>query len=80
MEHKKYFSFPSTLSYYRFFVSNWVYKRPKAFSHAKNMKESEGGLQNTVRPPVGPGQNLGGGPRGKAPGSSAYLGFENLIL
>ena len=39
------------------------------------MKKSAGGLQSTVSPAVGPGQNLGGGTRGKAPGSSAYLGF-----
>ena len=44
------------------------------------MKKSAGGLQSTVNPPVGPGQSPGGGPRGKALGSSAYLGFENLLL
>ena len=31
---------------------------------------SAGGLGGTVSPPVGPGQSLGGGPGGKAPGSS----------
>ena len=72
--------FPSTLSYHCFYVPNWVCKRPGAFSHDEDMKKSAGGLESTVSPPVDPGQSLGGGPRGEAPGSSAYLGFENLIL
>ena len=72
--------FLSTLSYHHFCVSNWVCKRPKAFSHAEDMKELAGGLQSTVSPPVGPGQSPGEGPRSEAPGSSVYLGFENLLL
>ena len=52
----------------------------KAFSSTKDMKKSAGGVQRAVRPPVGPGLNPGGGQRGKAAGSSAYLGFENLLL
>ena len=36
------------------------------------MKKSTGGLQSTVKSSVGPGQSLDGGPRGEAPGSSAY--------
>ena len=45
------------------------------------MKKSAGGLQSSVSPPVGPGQSPdGGGPGGKALGSSVYLGFENLSL
>ena len=72
--------FPSTLSYHCFCVPNWVCRRPKAFSHAKDMKKSSGVLQNAVGPPVGPGQSLGGGPRGEVPGSSAYLAFENLLF
>ena len=57
-----------------------VCKSPKVFSHAEDTKKSEGGLQNTVSPPAGLGQSLGGGPRGEAQGSSAYLTFENLLL
>ena len=55
-----------------------VCKRLKAFSHTKNMKKSAGGLQSAVSPPVGPGKSPGGGLRGDALGSSAYLGFENF--
>ena len=44
------------------------------------MKKSAGGVQNAVSLPVCPRKSTGGGPRGKAPGSSAYLGFENLSL
>ena len=72
--------FSKHLSYHCFCVPNWVCKRPKAFSHAEDMKKSAGALQSTASPPVGPGQSPDGGPRGKAPGSSAYLGFENLLL
>ena len=71
---------PSTLSYHRFYVPNWVYKRLKAFSCAKDMKKSVGGLQRAVSLPVGPRQSSGGGTRGETPGNSAYLGFENLLL
>ena len=52
----------------------------KAFSHAEGTKKSAGGLQSAISPPVGPGQSPDGGSRGEAPGSSAYLGFENLLL
>ena len=44
------------------------------------MKKSTGGLQSAVSPPVDPGQSPGEGPRGEAPGSSVYLGFEHLLL
>ena len=71
--------FRSTLSYHRFCVPNWVCKRLKAFSHAEEMK-SAGDLQSAVSLPVGPGQSPGRGQRGKTLGSSAYLGFENLLL
>ena len=70
--------FPSTLSYHHFCVPNWVYKRPKAFSYAKDMKKSAGGLQGTVSPPVDPAGGRGAA-RGETPGSSVYLGFENLL-
>ena len=63
-----------------FCASNWVCKRPEAFSYAEDMKKSAGGLQSTVSSSVGPGQNLGVGPRDEAPQSSVYLGFENLFL
>ena len=53
--------FPSTLTYHCFYVSNWVCKRPKAFSHAEDLKKSAGGLQSTASPPVGPGQSPSGG-------------------
>ena len=43
--------FPSTLSYHRFCVPNWVCKRPGAFSHDEDMKKSAVGLQGTVSPP-----------------------------
>ena len=72
--------FPSTLSYHRFCVPNWVCKRLKAFSHAEDMKKSTGGLQSAVNPPVSQGQSPGGGPRGKALRGSVYLGLENLLL
>ena len=72
--------FPSTLSYHRFCVPNSVCKRAKAFSHAEDIKKSVRGLQSTVSPPVGPGQSPGWGPRNKVPGSSVYLGFENISL
>ena len=72
--------FPSTFSYHRFCVPNWLCKSPKAFSHAEDMKKSAEGLQSTVSPPVGPGQSPGGRPTDETPGSSAYLGFENLLL
>ena len=49
-------------------------------SHAEDMKKSAGGLQSTVSPSLGPGQTLGGGPRGEPSRSSAYLGFENPLL
>ena len=52
----------------------------KAFSHAKDMKKSAGGLQSTVSSPIGPRQSPGGGPRDQAPGSSADLDFENPLL
>ena len=52
----------------------------KAFSYIEDMKNSVGGLQSAVSPPGGPGQSLVGGPRGEAPGTSVYLGFENLLL
>ena len=52
----------------------------KAFSHAKDMKKLARGLQSAVSSPVGPGQSPGWGPRGKAPRSSVYLVFENLLL
>ena len=55
-------------------------KRLKAFSHAEDMKKSAGGLQSAVSLPVGLGQSRDGGTRGEAPGSSGYLGFENLLL
>ena len=71
--------FPSTFSNHCFCVPNSFCTR-KAFSHAEDMMKSAGSLQSAVSPPVGPGQSPGGGPRGKAPGSSAYLGFENLLL
>ena len=58
----------------------WVCKRPKAFSHLEDMKKSAEGLQNAVSHPIGPGKSPDGGPRRKAPGSSAYLGFENLKI
>ena len=41
---------PSILSYHSFCVQNWVCKRPKAFSHAEDMKKSAGGLQSNVSP------------------------------
>ena len=44
------------------------------------MKKSAGDLQSAVSPPVGPGQSPGGGPNGEPPGSSASMGFENLLL
>ena len=44
------------------------------------MKKSAGGLQSAVSLPLSPGQSLGGGPGGKALGSSVYLDFENLVL
>ena len=68
--------FPSTVIP-PFCVPNWVCKWPKAFSHPK-----ESGRWSTkhFKPPIGPGQSPGWGPRSKAPGSSAYLGFENLLL
>ena len=44
------------------------------------MKKSAGGLQSAISPPIVTGQNPGGGPRGKALGSSAYFGFENLLF
>ena len=50
------------------------------FPHAEDMKKSAGGLQSTVSPPIGPEQSPGGGPRGEAPRSAAYLGFQNLLL
>ena len=62
------------------FVFQIECKRPKGFSHAEEMKKSAGGLQSAVRPPVGPGQSSGGGQRGEAPGRSAHLCFENLLL
>ena len=52
----------------------------KVFSHAKDMKKSSGGLESAVSPPVGPGQSPGGEPSSEAPRSSAYLGFENLLI
>ena len=58
----------------------YVSKRLKAFSCAKDMKKSVGGLQRAVSLPVGPRQSSGGGTRGETPGNSAYLGFENLLL
>ena len=70
--------FLSTWSYHRFYVPNQVCKRPKAFSHAKDMKKSAGGLQNAVSPLIIPRQSPGGGPRCKAPRSLVYLGFESL--
>ena len=53
---------------------------PKAFSHAKSTKNSAGGLHSAISPPIGPGQSPGWGPRGEATGSSAYFGFENILL
>ena len=50
------------------------------FLRAEGLKKSAGGLQSTVSPPVGPRQSPGGIPRGEVPGSSKYLGFENLLL
>ena len=38
-------------------------------------KKTAGGLGGTVSPPAGLGQRPGGGPRGKAPGSSVNLGI-----
>ena len=72
--------FLSTSWYHRFYVPNWVCKRAKAFSYTGDMKKSARGLQSMVSPPIGPGQSPGGVPRGKAPRSSTYLGFENLLL
>ena len=57
-----------------------VGKKPKAFSHAEDMKKSAEGLHSAVSLPIGPGQSPGGGSRDEAPGSSAYFGFENLLL
>ena len=42
--------------------------------------KSAGGLQSAISPQIGPGQSPGGGPRDKAPESSTYLDFENLLL
>ena len=52
----------------------------KALSHAEDIKKSVGGLESSVSPPVGPGQSPDGELRADAPGSSVYLGFENLLL
>ena len=40
------------------------------------MKKSAGGLEAEA----GPGQSPRGGPKGKDPGSSGYLSFENFLL
>ena len=57
-----------------------VGKKPKAFSHAEDMKNSAEGLHSAVNLPIGPWHSRGGGPRDEAPGSSAYFGFESLLL
>ena len=58
--------FLSTLSYHHFCVPNSICKKPTAFSHAEDLKNSAGGLQCTVNPPVGPGESPGGEPRCEA--------------
>ena len=51
------------------------------FSDSENIKKSAGDLQSTVEPPpVGPGQNPGGGLRGQALENSAYFAFGYVLL
>ena len=77
--------FPSTFSYHRFFVPNLVCemhfcKRPNAFFLHQWDEETSRGSAEYCKLAVGPGQSPGGGPRKKAPGSSVYLGFKNLLF
>ena len=44
------------------------------------MKKPARGLESAAIPPVDPGLSPDGGPGGKAPGNSVYLGFKNLLL
>ena len=41
--------------------------------------QSQLGVWGAVSPPVGPGQSLGGGPGGKAPGSSPDFEFFSAL-
>ena len=49
-------------------------KRGGGFPSSRN-SVSAGRLGAAVSPPVGPGQSLGGGPGGEAPGSSTDFEF-----
>ena len=54
-------------------------KVQRPFLTLKTWKISRGSAEH-CKPPPGPGDSLSGAPRGEAPQSSAYLGFENLLL
>ena len=73
-KHGKSGVFPNTLSYQRFCFPNWVCKKPN-FLTPKTWNQE--GSAEDCKPLVGLGQSPGWVPGGEAPGSSAYLGFEN---
>ena len=50
------------------------------FVKDRRREKSAGRLRGVASLPVGPGQSYGGVPGGEAPGRSAYLSFENLLL
>ena len=78
-KHECYKGFFQALYHTNVFVFQ-IELRPKDSYHAEDKKKSAGGLQSAVSPPVGLGQNPSGGPRGKALGRSAYMGFEKSLI